>query len=326
MAVIKAINSHASLARVLNYITKDGKTDKSLIGGYNCRGIHALFEMKATKKMWRKNGGRQYKHFVQSFSPTENITLEQAHEIAAELAAAWEKLNGYEVCFATHKDRHHIHTHFVVNSVSFVNGKKFTYSKRDLQNFKDISDRILQSRGLSICQPTKDVTSYSRYTYEQICKGESWLADIAVAVLSAKQTAASKAEFIKLLSEQNIKVTWEDTRKYITFTNKDGKKVRNKKLTEIFKEDFTKEALLNDFGRNGTGAAIDQIERELNERETDRYIDETERGEQTFIGTEQDTYGEKFGADGEEYDIDEEEYEPDEEDRPTRRYHSGDER
>ena len=94
MAVIKAINSHASLARVINYITKAEKTDKSLIGGYNCRGTHALFEMKATKKMWRKTGGRQYKHFVQSFSPTENITLEQAHEIAAELAAAWEKLNG----------------------------------------------------------------------------------------------------------------------------------------------------------------------------------------------------------------------------------------
>ena len=96
---------------------------------------------------------------------------------------------------------------------------------------------------------------------------------------------------------------WEDTRKYITFTNKDGKKVRNKKLTEIFKEDFTKEALLNDFGRNGTAAAIDQIERELNKRETELYIDETERGEQTFIGAEQDTCGE-------EHDIDEEEYEP----------------
>ena len=62
MAVIKAINSHASLARVINYITKDGKTDKSLIGGYNCRGTHALFEMKATKKMWRKNGGTGLRH------------------------------------------------------------------------------------------------------------------------------------------------------------------------------------------------------------------------------------------------------------------------
>ena len=319
MAVIKAINSHASLVRVINYITKESKTDKSLIGGYNCRGTHALFEMKATKKMWRKNGGRQYKHFVQSFSPDEKISLAEAHEIAAELAAAWEKMNGFEVCFATHFDRNHIHTHFVVNSVSFLNGKKFTYSKRDLQNFKDISDRILQSRGLSICQPSKKITSYDRYTYEQICKGESWLADIAVAVLSAKQTAGSKEEFIKLLAEQNIKVTWEDTRKYITFTNRDGKKVRNKKLTEIFKEDFTKEALLNDFGRNGTAAAIDRIEQELNERETDRYIDETERGEQEVIGAEQGTCGEAYG-------IDEEEYEPDEEDRGTRRYHSGYER
>ena len=319
MAVIKAINSHASLARVINYITKDEKTEKSLIGGYNCRGTHALFEMKATKKMWRKTGGRQYKHFVQSFSPTENITLEQAHEIAAELAAAWEKLNGYEVCFATHKDRHHIHTHFVVNSVSFVNGKKFTYSKRDLQNFKEISDRILQSRGLTICQPSKNITSYNRYTYEQICKGESWLADIALAVLSAKQTATSKADFISLLSEQNIKVSWEDTRKYITFTNKDGKKVRNKKLTEIFKEDFTKEALLNDFGRNGTAAAIDEIERELGSREIDELIDEIERRKQ-----------EEQGESGGSREIGTDDFEPEQEDtnldeqeeRPRRRTYS----
>ena len=319
MAIIKAINSKASLARVINYITKEGKTDKTLIGGYNCRGTHALYEMKATKKAWNKTGGRQYKHFIQSFSPDENITLAEAHEIAAELAASWSKLSGYEVCFATHKDRNHIHTHLVVNSVSFLNGKKFTYSKRDLQNFKDISDRILQSRGLTICQPSKNITSYNRHTYEQICKGESWLADIAIAVLTAKQTAKSKAEFIRLLAAQQISVKWEDSRKYITFTNKDGKKVRNKKLTEIFKEDFTKEALLNDFGRNGTAAAIDEIERELGSREIDELIDEIECREQEEQG-ESGGSGEigtdDFEPEQEDTDLDEEE------ERPRRRTHS----
>ena len=319
MAIIKAINSKASLARVINYITKEGKTDKTLIGGYNCRGTHALFEMKATKKMWRKQGGRQYKHFIQSFSPDENITLAEAHEIAAELAASWSKLSGYEVCFATHYDRNHIHTHLVVNSVSFLNGKKFTYSKRDLQNFKDISDRILQSRGLTICQPSKNITSYNRHTYEQICKGESWLADIAIAILTAKQTAKSKAEFISLLAAQQISVKWEDSRKYITFTNKDGKKVRNKKLTEIFKEDFTKEGLLNDFGRNGTAAAIDEIERELGSREIDELIDEIECREQEEQG-ESGGSGEigtdDFEPEQEDTDLDEEE------ERPRRRTHS----
>ena len=319
MAIIKAINSKASLARVINYITKEGKTDKTLIGGYNCRGTHALFEMKATKKMWRKQGGRQYKHFIQSFSPDENITLAEAHEIAAELAASWSKLSGYEVCFATHYDRNHIHTHLVVNSVSFLNGKKFTYSKRDLQNFKDISDRILQSRGLTICQPSKNITSYNRHTYEQICKGESWLADIAIAILTAKQTAKSKAEFISLLAAQQISVKWEDSRKYITFTNKDGKKVRNKKLTEIFKEDFTKEGLLNDFGRNGTAAAIDEIERELGSREIDELIDEIECREQEEQG-ESGGSGEigtdDFEPEQQDTDIDEEEK------RPRRRTHS----
>ena len=67
MAVIKAINSRASIANAINYITKKEKTDEELISGYNCRGITALDEMKATKKAWNKTGGRQYKHFIQSF-------------------------------------------------------------------------------------------------------------------------------------------------------------------------------------------------------------------------------------------------------------------
>ena len=104
MAVIKAVNSRASIANAINYITKKEKTDIRLIGGYNCRGINALAEMKATKNAWNKTDGRQYKHFIQSFSPNENISPEEAHKIAAELVESWNKFKGYEVCFATHND------------------------------------------------------------------------------------------------------------------------------------------------------------------------------------------------------------------------------
>ena len=58
MAVIKAVNSRASIANAINYITKKEKTDIRLIGGYNCQGTNALNEMKATKKAWNKTDGR----------------------------------------------------------------------------------------------------------------------------------------------------------------------------------------------------------------------------------------------------------------------------
>ena len=142
MAVIKAINSRASIANAINYITKKEKTDEKLISGYNCRGINSLDEMKTTKKAWNKTGGRQYKHFIQSFSPNENISPDEAHKIVAELVESWNKFKGYEVCYATHKDKNHIHTHIIVNSVSFENGKKFCYSKKELQDFKDLSEPV----------------------------------------------------------------------------------------------------------------------------------------------------------------------------------------
>ena len=56
-----------------------------------------------------------YYHFVQSFHPEEAVTPELAHRIALELAQQWK---GYEVLVATHTDRAHIHSHFIVNSVS----------------------------------------------------------------------------------------------------------------------------------------------------------------------------------------------------------------
>ncbi|MCD8089770.1 MAG: relaxase/mobilization nuclease domain-containing protein, partial [Clostridiales bacterium] len=107
MAIIKAVNSRASIGNVIRYITKPVKTEERLIGTVNCRKNNILSDMRATKKSWGKTGGRQYKHFVQSFSPDENISPEEAHTIAEELVNKWDKFKGYEVCFATHTDRNH---------------------------------------------------------------------------------------------------------------------------------------------------------------------------------------------------------------------------
>ena len=106
----------------------------------------AIEEMRDTKDAWRKTGGRQYKHFIQSFPYDEDITPEEAFDIAGELIRRSPLFKGYEVCYATHIDKGHIHTHWIVNSVSFEHGYKFRYSKRMLQELKDFSDKILKAR------------------------------------------------------------------------------------------------------------------------------------------------------------------------------------
>ena len=99
-------------------------------------------EMEVTKRLWGKNGGRTYKHFIQSFAKDENISPEQAHQIAYQLAEALPEWADFEVLIATHTDTEYLHTHFIVNSVSYVDGHKLQQSRDELQNMKDQSDHL----------------------------------------------------------------------------------------------------------------------------------------------------------------------------------------
>jgi len=136
MATIKAVSSRASIGQSLDYVTKEEKTEEKLVTGLHCEADTVKEEMQATKELWGKTGGRTYKHFVQSYHADEQITPEQAHKNAIELAKGTEAWKGHEVLIATHIDRGHIHSHFIVNSVNFENGYKLQWSKADLQNLK----------------------------------------------------------------------------------------------------------------------------------------------------------------------------------------------
>ncbi|MCG4195161.1 relaxase/mobilization nuclease domain-containing protein [Campylobacter jejuni] len=55
------------------------------------------------------------------------ISPEQAHKNAVELAEHTKAWKGHEVLIATHIDKGHIHTHFIVNSVNYENGHKLQW-------------------------------------------------------------------------------------------------------------------------------------------------------------------------------------------------------
>ncbi|MGI6153579.1 MAG: relaxase/mobilization nuclease domain-containing protein [Christensenellaceae bacterium] len=257
MAIIKAINSSAGIGGILDYIRDEEKTTPALIGGYNCNPQTATEEMRDTKEMWRKTGGRQYKHFIQSFPADEVITPAEAHRIAGEWIAKNPVFQGYEVCYATHTDRGHVHTHVVVNSVSFETGKKFRYSKWHLQEMKDLSDKILEKHGKSICRKKDSITAFKIGAYRSIEKAvqgkyTSWLYDTMVAVDKAMAKATGKDEFISIMAGMGYTVVWQDSRKYITFINADGKRVRDKTLAKTFKIPISKEKLLHEFSKKRT--------------------------------------------------------------------------
>jgi hypothetical protein len=146
-----------SLDDMLEYATNDDKTvtlKKAYKTALNCNLETAYQDMMATKKRKNATGGRLGYHIIQSFAPGE-VTAEQAHEIAIELAR--RSFGDYEVVIGTHIDKEHIHSHIVVNSVSVVTGKKYRDTSADLfDGIRGVSDQICREHGLSIVVPEKE--------------------------------------------------------------------------------------------------------------------------------------------------------------------------
>ena len=154
---IKEVRQRPSdMQRVMEYCMQEKKTwDEEAgirwVSGVNCDGLNSITEFEATKAAWHKEEGIRFYQYVQSFSPEENITHKQAHEIALEFAAkAWP---GYEVLVATHCDTDHIHSHFVINSVSFENGLKLRQHPDTLLHLRKLNDEICAAHGFSTLKP-----------------------------------------------------------------------------------------------------------------------------------------------------------------------------
>lgn len=245
----KRSQSRAGLAFIFSYCKRDSKTvcgDKKLIGGVNCIAESAYHEMLSTKMRYGKTDGRMFYHLVQSFSPEENITPETAHEIALKFAE--REFSEYEVLVATHTDRAHIHSHFIINSVSCENGYKLRPPKDFIAGLRNTSDKLCTEYGLSVLKPStkqKKVQQMSSKEYRSAVRGESYKMQLAAAIDDAMAAARSKQDFIRLMEAEGYGVVWTDERKYITFITQNGKRCRDRSLHE---EKYLKENMEYEFG------------------------------------------------------------------------------
>ena len=235
------------LQATLDYCMQDEKTmyeGHKLVYGMNCSEQDPYLDMMTTKKLYGKTGGRMYYHLDQSFSPDEKITPEQAHKIAIEFAE--EQFKGYEVLIATHVDAQHIHSHLVVNSVSFENGLKYHSSKDNIRKLREASDAICLKHGFSVVKPRdqKKTTGIGTREYRIACKSSSWKMNLIVAIEAGMRKAKTKDEFLEFMKKRGYEVNWTDTRKYITYTTPNGYRCRDIRLHE---DKFLKEAMENEF-------------------------------------------------------------------------------
>ena len=159
MAITKILNIQESegrnpashLKNALEYIQNPDKTEECiLVGGINCLPDTAFEQMEETKNIFHKTGKRQGYHVIISFSPEEKVTAEQAMYVLEHFAK--DVLgNDYEVVYAVHTDREHIHGHLIWNSVSMTTGKKYNSPKDNWKNhLQPITNKYCDELGLSI--------------------------------------------------------------------------------------------------------------------------------------------------------------------------------
>ena len=221
VAIKNSKQTVGALAGVLKYVSQERKTkqgDLKFISGHNCVPQCAYTEMLATKRQFRKTDGRQFYHFVQSFSDDYRLNPQEANTIGLEFAA--REFPDFEVVVATHLDTGHLHNHLVVNSVSCVDGRKLHQNAADLQAHRNANDAICQRHGLSILQKAERHEKKRRMTpgeYQAGLRGESWKLDLILAINEALEYADDRESFIENMEQEGYQVVWTDTRKHITF-------------------------------------------------------------------------------------------------------------
>ena len=101
-------------------------------------------------------------HIIQSFSPDDNLTPEQVHEIGRQMMLELTGGN-YEFVIATHTDKDHLHNHIILNTTNTSTLKKFRWEKKTLKNLRAISDKYAARYGAKIIEPTMK-NSYTKYS------------------------------------------------------------------------------------------------------------------------------------------------------------------
>ena len=154
---------------------------------------------------------------------------------------------GFEVLVATHADKAHTHSHFVVNSVSCENGYKYHSDNENIERLRAESDKLCLQYGLSVLPPkeqSQKVKQMSSREYRAAERGESWKMQLIVTIEDAMAIARSREHFIRLMEAEGYEVKWTRDRKSITYTMPDGKRCRDNKLHE---EKFLKENMEYEF-------------------------------------------------------------------------------
>ena len=244
-----------ALADVIAYAANEDKTEKLFYTtGINCSVEFARDQFDTTKLRFGKTGGNVAYHAYQSFAPGE-VTHDEAHAIGVQLA---KELWGdrFQMVVATHTNSHCVHSHIVINSVSFRDGKKFHDCRDTYKQLREMSDRICLEHGLSIVDTPRG-RGVSQYVYKMEKAGMPTRYNVArQAIDEAVSLSLNIDEFKSELRRRGYNYRFDPQRKYWTVTPPGWKKsIRIHQLGS----DYTRESIERRIYENDPSVRTERI-------------------------------------------------------------------
>ena len=237
MAVMKIKTIKSNLQAVINYGKNGNKTDNGvLVSSVNCSVNTAYEEIALTKKFFHKEDKTLGYHIIQSFKGNE-VSPKTANQIGKELA---EELWGdkYQVIICTHINKENVHNHLILNSVSFIDGKKYHNSNSEIAFMKEASDNLCIKYRLSLVNTPRAEKerafrqNHIDYFNRRDEKMQKIITDIDEAIKTARRYSDFKLT-LKAKGYEKIK----DTGKYLSL--KTPYYSRNVRIDRAFGEKYS---------------------------------------------------------------------------------------
>ena len=230
-----------SIRQVMTYATNPDKTEKLFYTtGINCEVKDAVKQMQFVKIFYRKENGILAFHAYQSFNEGE-VTPEIAHEIGVKLAnEMWG--DRFQVVVSTHLNTQHIHNHFVINSVSFKDGKKYYSNLTNTALLRKISDEICEEYGLSVLKEKicKSGINFENF-YKKSMRDSDYYKFAKEDIDYAIEHSWTYKEFLKRLKEMGYEVYFRANKISVRmYPHK-----RNIRIERAFGEEYSIENIQN---------------------------------------------------------------------------------
>ena len=135
LSIIKHVSTSYDTDVALKNLCRYVIDKKKTMGFYGGRGLapdFAFEEMQRVQMLWGKTTGRRAFHFILGFDDAEAVTPTEALEIGFRVSSLF--FPSRQVVYGVHITQSHLHVHFVINTVSMLDGHKLSLRDSEWYN------------------------------------------------------------------------------------------------------------------------------------------------------------------------------------------------